>query len=146
MAINRRAFVTATAAGIASPTFARATECPAAGMDWMNMSLEARNLAYNNGAHVELDYARIKTESWLQLRKLCARSIQNTSMCLMLQESGRSGTSIPPTIPRHRASFTFTAVIGSAIAGKYLPAWQKVHRRAAGRLPCPDIRSPRRRV
>jgi hypothetical protein len=55
MAINRRAFVTATAAGIASPTFARATECPAAGMDWMNMSLEARNLAYNNGAHVGLD-------------------------------------------------------------------------------------------
>ena len=31
----------------------------------------------------------------------------------MLQESGRSGTSILPTILRHRASFTFTVVIGS---------------------------------
>jgi hypothetical protein len=62
-AINRRAFVTATAASVAAPTFARAKECPAAGMDWMNMSLEARNLAYNNGEHVGLDYARMKTES-----------------------------------------------------------------------------------
>jgi arylformamidase len=30
----------------------------------------------------------------------------------MVQEIGRSGTSIPPTTLRHRASFTFTAVIG----------------------------------
>ena len=33
-------------------------------MDWMTMSLEARNLAYNNGAHVGPDFARQKTESW----------------------------------------------------------------------------------
>lgn len=44
--INRRAFVTATAASVAAPAVARAKECPAAGMDWMNMSLQARNLAY----------------------------------------------------------------------------------------------------
>src|SRR4051794_41959828 len=35
----------------------------------MNMSLEARNLAYNNGAHVGLDYARMKTESWIAASK-----------------------------------------------------------------------------
>src|SRR4051794_7207148 len=67
--INRRAFVTATAATIAAPTVARAKECPAAGMDWMTMPLEARNLAYNNGEHVGLDYARIKTESWIAASK-----------------------------------------------------------------------------
>jgi acetyl esterase/lipase len=33
-------------------------------MDWMTMSLEARNLAYNNVAHVGPDFARQKTESW----------------------------------------------------------------------------------
>ena len=68
-AINRRAFVTATAASVAAPTFAHAKECPAAGMDWMNMSLEARNLAYNNGEHVGLDFARMKTESWIAASK-----------------------------------------------------------------------------
>jgi hypothetical protein len=36
--INRRAFVTATAASVAAPAIARAKECPAAGMAWMNMS------------------------------------------------------------------------------------------------------------
>ena len=36
----------------------------AAGMDWMTMSLEARNLAFNNVAHVGPDFARQKTESW----------------------------------------------------------------------------------
>ena len=35
----------------------------------MNMSLEARNLAYNNGAHVGLDFARMKTESWIAASK-----------------------------------------------------------------------------
>lgn len=33
-------------------------------MDWMTMSPEARNLAYNNVAHVGPDFARLKTESW----------------------------------------------------------------------------------
>jgi hypothetical protein len=50
MALNRRAFVAATAASVVAPTVARAKECPAAGMDWMTMSLEARNLAYFNVA------------------------------------------------------------------------------------------------
>jgi hypothetical protein len=67
--ISRRGFVTATAASVVTPNVARAKECPAAGMDWMNMSLEARNLAYNNGEHVGLDYARTKTESWIAASK-----------------------------------------------------------------------------
>lgn len=33
-------------------------------MDWETMSREARNLAYNNVAHVGADFARLKTESW----------------------------------------------------------------------------------
>ena len=36
-------FVAATAASVTAPAIARAKECPAAGMDWMNMSLQARN-------------------------------------------------------------------------------------------------------
>lgn len=67
--ISRRAFVAATAATVAAPNVAAAKECPAAGMDWMNMSLQARNLAYNNGEHVGLDYARMKTESWIAASK-----------------------------------------------------------------------------
>jgi arylformamidase len=69
MALTRRAFVAATAAGVAVPTVARAKECPAAGMDWMTMSLEARNLAYFNVAHVGADFARQKTESWAAASK-----------------------------------------------------------------------------
>jgi arylformamidase len=41
----------------------------AAGMDWMTMSLEARNLAYNNVAHVGPDFARRKTEGWAAASK-----------------------------------------------------------------------------
>jgi acetyl esterase/lipase len=33
-------------------------------MDWMTMSLEARNLAFNNVAHVGPEFARRKTEGW----------------------------------------------------------------------------------
>jgi arylformamidase len=33
-------------------------------MDWMTMSPEARNLAYNNVAHVGAEFARLKTEGW----------------------------------------------------------------------------------
>ena len=69
MALTRRAFAAATAAGVAAPTIARAKECRAAGMDWMTMSLEARNLAYFNVAHVGADFARQKTESWTTASK-----------------------------------------------------------------------------
>ena len=69
MTLNRRAFVAATAASVVAPTVARAKECPAAGMDWMTMSLEARNLAYFNVAHVGPDFARQKTESWAAASK-----------------------------------------------------------------------------
>src|SRR6476661_7666167 len=69
MTLNRRAFVAATAASVAAPTIARAKEGPAAGMDWMTMSLEARNLAYFNVAHVGADFARQKTEHWTAASK-----------------------------------------------------------------------------
>ena len=69
MALTRRAFAAATAAGVVAPTVARAKECPAAAMDWMTMSLEARNLAYFNVAHVGADFARQKTEGWAAASK-----------------------------------------------------------------------------
>lgn len=68
-ALDRRAFVAAAATSIVAPAAARAKECPAAGMDWMTMSLEARNLAYFNVAHVGADFARQKTENWAAASK-----------------------------------------------------------------------------
>jgi arylformamidase len=68
-ALNRRAFVAATAASVVAPTAIGAKEVPKAGMDWITMSLEARNLAYNNVAHVGADVARQKTESWAAASK-----------------------------------------------------------------------------
>jgi len=67
-ALGRRAFMAATAASIAAPT-AGAKECPAAGMDWITMSLEDRNLAYNNVEHVGPENARKKTEGWAAASK-----------------------------------------------------------------------------
>ncbi len=69
-ALDRRALVAATVAGVVAPAVARAKECPAAGMDWMTMSLEARNLAYFNVAHVGAEFARQKTEGWAAASKL----------------------------------------------------------------------------
>ena len=68
-ALDRRAFVAATAASIATPTTLGAKECPTAGMDWITMSLEARNLAYNNVEHVGPENARKKTEGWAAASK-----------------------------------------------------------------------------
>jgi hypothetical protein len=42
------------------------------------MSLEARNLAYNNVEHVGPDNARKKTEGWAQLRRRYASSVRST--------------------------------------------------------------------
>jgi arylformamidase len=69
-AFNRRSFVVAAAAGVAAPAVVRAKEVPFAGMDWITMSLEARNLAYNNTMHVGPDAARQKTESWTAASKV----------------------------------------------------------------------------
>jgi arylformamidase len=69
-ALNRRAFVAATAASVVTPTVGGAEGVPKAGMDWQTMSLEARNLAYNNVAQVGPDFARQKTESWTAASKV----------------------------------------------------------------------------
>jgi hypothetical protein len=68
-AIGRRAFMAATAASIAAPTALGAKECPTAGMDWITMSLEDRNLAYNNVEHVGPENARKKAEGWAAVSK-----------------------------------------------------------------------------
>ena len=46
VALDRRTLMAVTIAGIATPTTLGAKECPT--MDWTTLSLEARNLAYNN--------------------------------------------------------------------------------------------------
>jgi acetyl esterase/lipase len=46
-----------------------AREVVAKGMDWQTMSLEARNLAFNNVAHVGAEFARKKTEGWAAASK-----------------------------------------------------------------------------
>ena len=61
-ALDRRTLMAVTIAGIATPTTLGAKECPT--MDWITMSLEARNLAYNNVEHVGPENARKKTEGW----------------------------------------------------------------------------------
>jgi len=50
MALDRRTLMAVTMASIATPTALGAKECPT--LDWITVSLEARNLAYNNVAHV----------------------------------------------------------------------------------------------
>jgi acetyl esterase/lipase len=66
---DRRAFMAATAASIATPVALGAKECPTAGMDWITMSLDARNLAYNNVEHVGPDTAGKKAEGWAAASK-----------------------------------------------------------------------------
>ena len=67
---DRRSFMAAAAASIATPVGLGAKECPTAGMDWITMSLEARNLAYNNVEQVGPDNARKKTEGWAAASKM----------------------------------------------------------------------------
>ena len=67
--LDRRSLMAMTIGGIATqPLLAK--ECPT--MDWITMSLEARNLAYNNVEHVGPENARKKTEGcvagWLITR------------------------------------------------------------------------------
>src|SRR5262245_5694837 len=66
-ALDRRAFMATTAVCVATPTALGAKECPT--MDWITMSLEARNLAYNNVEHVGPENARKKTEGWAAASK-----------------------------------------------------------------------------
>ena len=124
--LHRRAFMAATAASIATPTALSAKECSTAGQDWITMSLEARNLAYNNVEHVGADNARKKPKAGPQLRKRCASSARSTSTWPMETESATSGTYILPVIRRRHASFTSTAAIGSAAAGRSSPAFPRV--------------------
>ena len=47
--LHRRAFIAATAAGIATPTALGAKECSTVGMNWITMSFEARNVIAEPG-------------------------------------------------------------------------------------------------
>src|SRR5262245_26130157 len=67
--LNRRAFMAVTAAGAVVSTVIAAKEKESSRMDWMTMSLEARNLAFNKVAHVGPEFARQKTEGWAAASK-----------------------------------------------------------------------------
>src|SRR5262249_17232957 len=67
--LNRRAFMAMTAAGVVAPAVIGAKGVVAKGMDWMTMSLEERNLAFNNVAHVGPEFARNKTDGWAAASK-----------------------------------------------------------------------------
>jgi arylformamidase len=62
-ALDRRAFMAATAATAVAPAILGAKEI-APGLDWATMSLEQRNLAFNNTLHVGADIVRGKAEAW----------------------------------------------------------------------------------
>src|SRR5881296_3250965 len=120
-ALGRRAFMAATAASIAAPTALGAKECPTAGMDWITMSLEARNLAYNNVEHVGPDNARKKTEGWAAASKTL-REQRPQHLDLAYGNGERNKWDLYPAVIRRRhASFTSTAAIGSAAARRSLP-------------------------
>jgi arylformamidase len=60
---DRRSLMTATAAVVAAGTVAEARECTRT-YDWETMSLEERNLAFNNVAQVTPEFAGKKTDEW----------------------------------------------------------------------------------
>src|SRR5262249_52991657 len=60
--LDRRSFMVAGAAAVAASAGAEARECKT--YDWETMSLEERNLAFNNVAQVTPEFARQKTEEW----------------------------------------------------------------------------------
>ena len=89
--------------------------------DQARRTLEARNLAYNNVEHVGADNARKKSEGWAAASKtLREQRSQHLNLAYGNGErnSGR--------IRRRHASFTSTAAIGSAAAGRSSPAFPRV--------------------
>src|SRR5262245_24355876 len=67
--LNRRAFMAVATASVAAPSTSGATELAKKNMDWMTMSLEERNLAFNNVAHVGQEVARKKSDEWAAASK-----------------------------------------------------------------------------
>ena len=136
-ALDRRAFMAATAASVAAPTTLGAKECPT--MDWITMSLEARNLAYNNVEHIGADNARKKTEAWAAASKTL-REQRSKHLDLAYGQGERNKWDLyPPAIPRRRASFISTAAIGNGVVRRSSLACPTGHWLGGGRRPCAAI-------
>ena len=85
-----------TAVGVVTPTALGAKECPT--MGWITMSLEARNLAYNNVEHVGPDNARKKTEDWAAASKtLREQRSQHLDLAYGKGERNKWDLSLPKT-------------------------------------------------
>src|SRR5262249_10666496 len=98
--LNRRAFIAVTAAGVVAPTVIVAKEEESSRMDWMTMSLEARNLAFNNVAHVGPEFARQKTEGWAAASKALRAQRPNHLDLAYAQAERTKWDLYPATDPR----------------------------------------------
>lgn len=65
---DRRSLMAATAATVTASSVADARGCTKS-YDWETMSLDERNLAFNNVAHVTPEFAQKKTEEWTAATK-----------------------------------------------------------------------------
>src|SRR5260370_5482094 len=115
-ALNRRVFLATTAATVATPTALGAKECPT--MDWITMSLEARNLAYNNVEHVGPDNARKKTEGWAAASKRLREP--HTRVCVAVlrfvsKKGHPSGTCSSSPVPTAGSVFACGSLFSSTL-------------------------------
>ena len=124
-AFDRRSLLAATAAAVAATSVGEARECSKT-YDWETMSLEDRNLAFNNVAHVAPEFAQKKTRSGLRLQQNFASNAPNTSIWLTVQESGTSGTCTQHPTLTHPVSFISMVDTGSAAVRKYSAVFLRV--------------------
>jgi len=92
--MNRRAFIALTTTGVIAPTI-HASEFGANHKDWMLMSLEERNLAFNNVAHVGSEFARTKTDEWSAASK-SLRAERSQHLDLAYGRAGRTKWDLYP--------------------------------------------------
>ncbi len=104
--VNRRAFMAATAAGVLAPSVVAAQELAPKRRDWMTMSLQERNLAFNNVAHVGPDFARQKTEEWAAASKVL-RSQRPQHLDLAYAKSDRTRWDLYPAADPQAPCYVF---------------------------------------
>ena len=93
--------------------------------DWETMSLEDRNLAFNNVAHVTPEFAQKKTEEWAAATtKLREQRPQHLNLAYGPGERNKWDL-YPASDLRHPASFISMVDTGSAIQRKFLHAWPR---------------------
>jgi hypothetical protein len=119
---DRRSLMAATAATVTA-TEGRGCTKP---YDWETMSLEDRNLAFNNVAHVTPEFAQKKTEEWTAAtRKLREQRPQHLNLAYGPGERTSGTCTQRPTL-RHPVWFISMADTGSAGVRKYSAVFLRV--------------------